>query len=93
MDLVYDPTNEERLGITDSLWISCYVSCYGAPLQIEGVIGNTRFYYRERHGNWRIEYPRRSAYGKSDPEHDECMSLALSRIMEGYLSLTSEERQ
>jgi hypothetical protein len=49
------------------------ITCFSAPVQMEGTVGEHRWYYRERHDRWRLEIDDEVvAEGKSpDIEVDE----------------------
>lgn len=67
------------------------VTCIAAPLQMEGKIGDTDiiWYYRGRHGRWRVECPRGTeiAHGTSDTEQDipEAMRRVIEAIWHPFL--------
>lgn len=73
----------------DQHYMTAYISCSAAPLQIQGQVSTLPFYYRERHNTWSLEFPEVTVTGNSDTEerYNESLSLAFFRILRTYEQL------
>lgn len=61
----------------------------GAPVQIDGVLGDKEVYYRDRHGSWRVDIDGETIVSGSSGLHDpmgEHVKRIVDAVWHPYLS-------
>lgn len=54
METVLNATYYQRLGFLERKGIRVTLTCLGFPVQFEGTVNGKAYYYRARHGEWRL---------------------------------------
>lgn len=70
------------------------VTCEGAPLQLQGTVGGVPYYFRSRHGRWRIEAGAMIvAEGNGDPSIPLAAALIVDALWPHFMRPELDARE